>query len=316
MAIDLGNAPVGTPPTVGEKAQILSAIGANLTAGPVTSLNGTSSITDGSVSVAKLSGGFGTGVLSALGKNIGTTGSVQLNGDPVNPIRINLPNVTGLIPTSGDIGLNGGKLSVGDGVTIGGVGVTQRRITGSRLMGLDSQPLSSAFVKLIGVPLTGSEIQDGKYVAITGSVSIGVRYQGTSITGITGLRFGTCWLAGASTAYNTLSSTGWYAALDNTTTTLTNTNRIKYEIASGPKQLTSAGAGLSRMLYGLDFTKYVEGSTPIHITSFYGSSPPVANSGVSNEVCFMTQIDRSGATGNYPLTGLLDVIYDLTVEVF
>ena len=153
MAIDLGNAPVGTPPTAGEKAQILSVIGGNLTSGPVTSLNGLSNITDASVSVAKLSGGFGTGVLSAFTKNIGSNGAVQLVGEPLTPTSIILPDMTGLTPPVGAVGLNRGVLALGDAATVGGRLVRPRNVKGMLQFDTTTQPITGAFTRVVSLPI-------------------------------------------------------------------------------------------------------------------------------------------------------------------
>jgi hypothetical protein len=152
MAIDLGNTPIGTPPTVSEKAQILSAIGGNLTAGPVTSLNGTSSIIDGSINLSKLSG-LGTNVLSALSKPIGTLGAVQLVGDVLTPTAITLPDITTVSAPAGAIGLKRGRISVGDGVTVGGGPIAPRNVKGMFKFDTSTLPITGAYARIVSLPI-------------------------------------------------------------------------------------------------------------------------------------------------------------------
>jgi hypothetical protein len=263
-------------------------------------------------------------VKSALAKPIGTLGAVQLVGDVLTPSRINIPDMTGVIGIAGDIGLNGGKLSVADGLTPGGVNVAQRRFTGARRMHFGAQPKAISFIKLVGLPVTPSDLQPGKTVQATGFVSFATPYQGQPIGGITRMRFGTCWLAQSTTAVGNTQS--WYASMfDTADTVIDKTNRIKYEISTALRPLVGNIVNNNvGYLYGYDFTKHVVGKASVHIESNWGQGSPAAPAGVANELCFMLQIERTGVTGNYTpqpdpnnnSEGNLDVIYDLTLEVF
>lgn len=96
---------------------------------------------------------MGSGVATALAKPIGTLGSVQLNGDTLNPTAIVLPDITSVSPPVGSLGLRRGRLSVGDGVTVGGVPSTPRNVKGMFQFDTGTQPITGAFSRVISLPI-------------------------------------------------------------------------------------------------------------------------------------------------------------------
>ena len=100
----------------------------------------------------------GTGVAAALALPIGTTGAVQLNGDPLTPTSIILPDVTSIVPPNKGLGLKNGKLSVGDGVTTGGVPAQPRNVKGMFKFDTGTQPITGAFARVISLPIYPADL--------------------------------------------------------------------------------------------------------------------------------------------------------------
>jgi hypothetical protein len=96
---------------------------------------------------------LGANVSTALGKAVGTAGSIQLNGDALNPTSIILPDVTSTSPPAGAIGLKRGQLSVGDGVTVGGVPVRSRNVKGMFQFDTAGLPITGADARIVSLPI-------------------------------------------------------------------------------------------------------------------------------------------------------------------
>ena len=101
---------------------------------------------------------LGGGVANALAINIGTNGAVQLQGDPLTPTSIILPDVTSVVPAANSMGLKNGRITIGNGVTTGGVPVQARTMKGMRQFNTGSQPITGAFTRVAAIRIYPADI--------------------------------------------------------------------------------------------------------------------------------------------------------------
>jgi hypothetical protein len=92
-------------------------------------------------------------VKSALAKPIGTLGAVQLVGDVLTPTAITLPDITTVSAPAGAIGLKRGRISVGDGVTVGGVPTIPRNVKGMFKFDTSTFPITGADARIVSLPI-------------------------------------------------------------------------------------------------------------------------------------------------------------------
>jgi hypothetical protein len=104
---------------------------------------------------------LGTGVRTALALPVGTNGSVQLYGEPLTPTSITLPEVASIVPALNSIGLKNGKITIGDGVTTGGIPVQARTMKGMFQFNTGSQPISGAFTRVAAIPIYPADFLTG-----------------------------------------------------------------------------------------------------------------------------------------------------------
>ena len=258
----------------------------------------------------------GTGVAAALALPVGTTGAVQLNGDPLTPTSIVLPDMTGIIAPTGRIGFKNGYLATSDGVTPGGKVVAQRRYTGIAIArGMQFMPNSAAFTRLVGIPFSAAEFVQGREFNLTGHLLL---KSSAGFTNITNLVFGTAFDAGSLVAFNQssgYSDTSWMAWNYTGLTSLSPTQPIKFDLLSSANAgFGGGGAGKITMFErGFNYLRSPTGVLPSFYDAQNDNTGPysTATEGVANNLWFMLQVNSSTPGGH---SGHIEAHYDLTLE--
>lgn len=264
---------------------------------------------------------IGTDVVTALQLPIGTNGAMQRQGDPLTPTSIIVPDVSGIIPASGSIGLKRGSLSVGDGVTTGGNEINPlRRIRGSYRFDTAGQPITGAFARIAALPIFAS---DSPATSATSSFPFKI--------------FGTIRMTDVGAGYSTLTKeAGVGFCFNNDSLTAKTAGKWLY-VSMHPAPGTGKNIFVSEGVINWNnsflkypsFPSYAVGASPrlYSNSSVYstGSDPVLSNpfmasggdgnqritAGVENKMWLMVYAEK--VTGQ-PTGGYFDIQYDLTLE--
>jgi hypothetical protein len=250
--------------------------------------------------------GLGANVAAALAKPIGTPGAAQLNGDPLSPTAIQLPDMTTLTAPARSIGLKNGQLAVGDGVTVGGVVVAPTRYAGVEIVSFNGQPKSSAFIKIVGIPILANKMVSGAMFRLTGNVIVHGNETLSESTSLTAHRLGIAFLAGSTVPMNSATAAQvWLGEVYSDMPQLVG-SFLRHEFGGAPLILSATNLG------NTEYTiRTVNGVTSMsnNGNSFTG---PTYVLGVANELCVMFG-GQSGNSGNYAGSNF-KVSYNLTLE--
>lgn len=254
--------------------------------------------------------GLGTNVATALAKPTSTAGSIQLVGDPLSPTAIILPDMTGLTPPVGAIGLKNGQLAVGDALTVGGKTVLPRRYSGVRNINFNGQSKSSAFVKVFGIPLTAQEMAGGRVCNVIGKFSL-KNINGAVEAGTLSAAAGWAFLNGSTLNNPGSASSGrWRAVI--TTIPGGVLTAMTYESALELNLTNYAGLYVSiAPQYNQDVVT-VPGYLPFSTANTF-ESPQSVTLAAPDELCWMLSLKNSVA-GSYPNSGAIVVSWDFTIE--
>lgn len=271
---------------------------------------------------------LGAGVAEALAKSIGVNGAPQLQGDPMTPSSIIVPDMTSIVSQTGSIGLNNGKLALADGANIGGRVVAPSapaRYSATNVWTFGTQSKASAFVKLFSIPITAADFAIGKNFTLQGRVIIGGPNDSSGISNITNMPFGVSFLGGSTALWNGASSgqgdSQWNAKnLTNFTSVMGSAPIIIDIIApafSGRGNslgfVAANTASKLRITNPIEYLITAPGVAPVfYKTSSLGFSEITAVAGFANELCLMLQINTSNA-GNYA-NEKFSVAYDIVFD--
>ena len=254
--------------------------------------------------------GLGTGVATALAKPTGTNGAVQIYGEPMAPTLLVPPDMTGMTSQVGALGYKNGQLAVGDSVTPGGnlVSNSQRYFGYSQTLNLSSQPKTSAFAKLFGIPIPASRMVDGTQIRMTGTIRIYSLLGASSFAGLTSHCVGRCLLAGSTVQDGPSGPTAWSKLNFSDIADFTNASLV-IDFLWQPTVFS-----------GSQTNHWLARRTVNNVPGLYGASSMGGaqnvsfTPGVANELCFMFQA-KSGNAGTYGIPdGILNYEYQVSLE--
>ena len=315
MAIDLGDAPVGTPPTNAQKLQIRNSIGLGGSDGAA-NVNALLAA-DPAASRAAIGLGIGNGVASALALNVGTNGAVQLQGAQLNPTSIILPDVASVVPALNSIGIKNGKITVGDGATTGGIPVQARTMKGMLQFNTGSQPITGAFTRVAAIPIYPADFLTGgqsPFFKIYGEISLSNDSYSANIKdwGV-GFAFNNDSLLAKSDA------TWIYGSLHPSPGTAKDLTWMTMKLRA-KSQLYALGGNMFTVdsLLPPVYSRYgVDASLPSNVTNYPKGSMP--NNSAAQRISGLTggdlwlMVHAEKITGQ-PVGGTITVNYDLTFE--
>ena len=259
---------------------------------------------------------LGSGVAIALALNIGTNGSVQLQGDPLTPTSIILPDVTSVVPAANSMGLKNGRITIGNGVTTGGVPVQARTMKGMLQFNTGSQPITGAFTRVAAIPIYPADFLTGgqnPLFTIYGEITLSNDSYSANIKdwGV-GFAFNNDSLLAKSAA------TWIYGSLHPSPGTAKDLTWMTMQLKARPQFISIGGN-----IYTIDnsapiYSRYgVDASLPNNVTNYPKGSMP--NNSGSQQISGLTggnmwlMVHAEKITGQ-PVGGVITVNYDLTFE--
>ena len=258
---------------------------------------------------------LGGGVANALAINIGTNGAVQLQGDPLTPTSIILPDVTSVVPAANSMGLKNGRITIGNGVTTGGVPVQARTMKGMLQFNTGSRPITGAFTRIAAIPIYPADFLTGgtnPNFTIYGEITLSNDSYSANIKdwGV-GFAFNDDSLLAKSDA------TWIYGSLHPAPGTAKDLTWMTMKLRA-KSQLYALGGNMYTIDTAPVYSRYgVDTSLPSNVTNYPKGSMP--NNSASQRISSLTggnlwlMVNAEKITGQ-PVGGVITVNYDLTFE--
>jgi hypothetical protein len=170
---------------------------------------------------------LGSGVSEALQKPTGTTGSVQIYGEPMSPSALIVPDMTGITAPAGSVGRRLGGLVMADGVTVGG-----NFIEGRTIKGFHQHTGTQLFNKIQKFKIFDSEtLEQFSNLKLFGQVTIRPQGLNTNLPSVTEIGIGFAFNANSNLSKDHASNPWFYAELHPTPGTAKNLTYVKANIA-------------------------------------------------------------------------------------